>query len=312
MADLFINRISKTKQYIFSVFLVCATSIVCRAISPYIGYKVVAFILLVIVSFIAMFFDILPVLLAAVLSALIWDYFFIPPYFTFQVGTTEDTILLFMYFIVALVSGVLTYKIRQIEKVSRQKEEKANTVKLYNTLLNSLSHELRTPIAAIIGATDNLQRNDIRLTSHNRFELIAEISKASFRLNRQVDNLLNMSRLESGFLQPKKDWCDIDELVYHVINRIEENKISSGATIYPNPASDAMNIKFNSTNSSFKKIQLVDLTGRTVKEISSRDTQTELNVSEFSNGIYFLNIQIFNAETRLQNTMTYKIIVSHE
>ena len=165
----------------------------------------------------------------------IWDYFFIPPYFTFQVGTTEDTILLFMYFIVALVSGVLTYKIRQIEKVSWQKEEKANTVKLYNTLLNSLSHELRTPIAAIIGATDNLQRNDIRLTSHNRFELIAEISKASFRLNRQVDNLLNMSRLESGFLQPKKDWCDIDELVYHVINRIEENKISQRIVVNINP-----------------------------------------------------------------------------
>ena len=236
MTDLFINTISKTKQYLFSVLLVCITAAICQTFSAYVGYRVVAFILLVSVSLIAMFFDIFPVLLAAVLSALIWDYFFIPPHFTFQVGSSEDTILLLMYFIVALVSGVLTYKIRQIEKVARQKEEKANTVKLYNTLFNSLSHELRTPIAAIIGATDNLQNNNEKLSPLNRNELITEISKASFRLNRQVDNLLNMSRLETGIIQPKKDWCDINELVYQVIERIEENNITQKITVNINPA----------------------------------------------------------------------------
>src|SRR5204862_6546533 len=100
------------------------------AISGLIGYKVVAFILLVTVSLIAMFFDILPVLLAALLSALIWDFFFIPPRFTFYIGASEDTFMLAMYFVVALINAVLTYKIRQIEKVAREKEENANTVKL--------------------------------------------------------------------------------------------------------------------------------------------------------------------------------------
>ena len=97
------------------------------------------------------------------LSALVWDYFFIPPRFTFHVEATEDTILLSTYFVIAMVNAALTYKIRQVEKTAREKEEKANTVKLYNTLLNSLSHELRTPIAAIVGATDNLQANSSRL-----------------------------------------------------------------------------------------------------------------------------------------------------
>ena len=235
MTTLFINTISKTKQVLLSILLVCITAAVCHTFSGYVGYRVIGFVLLVTVSLIAMFFDIVPVLLAAVLSALIWDFFFIPPFFTFQVGSGEDTILLLMYFIVALVSGVLTFKIRQIEKVARQKEEKANTVKLYTILFNSLSHELRTPIAAIIGATDNLQNNNERLTSQNRNELIGEIAKASFRLNRQVDNLLNMSRLESGFIQPKKDWCDINELVYHVIERIEENAITQKITVNINP-----------------------------------------------------------------------------
>lgn len=183
-----------------------------------------------------MFFDILPVLLAAVLSALIWDVFFIPPRFTLQVGSTEDSILLLMYFVIALLNGVLTYKIRQFEKIALQKEEKANMVKLYNTLFNSLSHELRTPIATIIGATDNLQSNNSKLTNENKNELLMEISKASFRLNEQVENLLNMSRLESGFIKPKKDWVDITELVYDLVKKIEENNISQKIRININPS----------------------------------------------------------------------------
>lgn len=233
---LLINRYSKLKQYFLSVMFVIAIAAICFAFSSYVGYKVVAFILLLTVSLIAVTCDIFPVLLAAVLSALIWDFFFIPPHFTFQVGSTEDVILLLMYFVIALVNAVLTYKIRQIEKIALQKEEKAKTFKLYNTLLNSLSHELKTPIAAIIGATDNLQTNNIRLTPQNRNDLINEISKASFRLNQQVENLLSMSRLDSGFIQPKKDWCDISEVIYDAVKRIEENNISQRMVININPA----------------------------------------------------------------------------
>ena len=178
----------------------------------------------------------MPVLAAAILSALIWDFFFIPPHFTFQVSSAEDVILLLMYFVIALVNAVLTYKIRQIEKVARQKEEKAHAVKLYNTLLNSLSHELRTPISTIIAATDNLQANNARLTMENKSELIGEIAKASFRLNQQVENLLNMSRLEAGFIQPKKDWCDISEIIYDAVKRVEDNKVTQSISISINPA----------------------------------------------------------------------------
>ena len=233
--ELFINKISKSHQLLISISSVCIISALCFALRSYLDYKIVAFILLLTVSIVAVLFDIVPVFITAVVSALIWDYFFIPPHFTFQVGSTEDSILLLMYFVIALVNGVLTYKIRQIEKISRAREERANTLKLYDTLLNSLSHELRTPIATIIGATDNLQSNNRNLTADNREDLIAEISKASFRLNQQVENLLSMSRLESGILQSKKDWCDIIEVIYDAVKRIEENEISQKITINVNP-----------------------------------------------------------------------------
>lgn len=225
------KTIAKINQYIVGVFSVCIIGALGFFLSDLLGYRTVAFILLVTVSVLAMFFDIFPVLLAALLSALVWDFLFIPPRFTFSITSTEDSLLLLMYFIVASVNAVLTYKIRQVEKQSREKEEKAKTVKLYNTLLNSLSHELRTPIATIIGATDNLQTNTSKLSENNKSELITEISKASLRLNQQVENLLNMSRLESGFIQPKKDWCDINELIYTIVNQLSENTISQSINI---------------------------------------------------------------------------------
>lgn len=229
------KKITIPMQLLYSVLAVGFVSIACYFLSEYMGYRVVAFVLLITVSLIAMFFDILPVLLTAILTALTWDYFFIPPHFTFQVASAEDGILLSMYFVIAMINAVLTFKIRQIEKEVRRKEKRAGAVKLYNTLLNSLSHELRTPIATIIGATDNLQANNARLTPQHRHELINEISQAGLRLNQQVDNLLNMSRLESGFVQPKQDWCDISEVIYDAVKRIEQGGVQQQIHININP-----------------------------------------------------------------------------
>jgi two-component system, OmpR family, sensor histidine kinase KdpD len=217
-----LNKISRFNQCLYGISGVILVALVCYFFSAWMGYRVVAFILLLVVSVVAVVFDIIPVLIIASLSAFIWDFFFIPPRFNLHVETTEDTILLIMYFVIALINGVLTYKIRQAEKLSRIREERANSVHLYNTILDSLSHELRTPIAAIIGATDNLQTNR-NLDEKDKEQFINEISKASLRLNQQIENLLNISRLESGHIAPKKEWVDITELVYEVVKRVEEN-----------------------------------------------------------------------------------------
>jgi K+-sensing histidine kinase KdpD len=124
MIGIFTTRINKREQYLISLLLVLAVSGVCYGIATFLGYRVVAFILLLTVSLIAISFDIFPVLLSAILSAFIWNYFFIPPRFTFHVSTTEDVILFTMYFLIALVNAALTYKIRQVEKASRKRGKK--------------------------------------------------------------------------------------------------------------------------------------------------------------------------------------------
>lgn len=209
------------KQYLASISLIIGSTVIGLFIHDLVGYHVVAFILLVSVSILTLFLEIRPVLLAAILSALIWDFLFIPPRFTFTVGGTEDQLLLLTYFMVALIHAVLTHKIHQAQEEGRKKEAKANAVRFYSTLLNSLSHELRTPITTIIGATDNLQSKGGHITENDKSILLNEVSLAAARLNQQVENLLNMSRLESGVFTIKRDWVDVRELIYNALQRFE-------------------------------------------------------------------------------------------
>ena len=92
--------------------------------------------------------------------------------------------------------------------------------KLYKTLFNSISHELRIPVATIMGASDSLLT--IQHTDEIRKELSNEIFKASKRLNRLIENLLNMSRLESGHITPRLDWCNIHDLINKVVESLQE------------------------------------------------------------------------------------------
>lgn len=219
----FFRKQNPPLQYGIAAFTVVAILLIGLSLHSLVGYRVVAFMLLVGVSFLAMFLDIVPVLFASIISALAWDFFFIPPRFTLTVGTPEDRLLLLMYFVIALINTVLTNRIRKMERLVKERDEKENSVRFYNTLLNSLSHELRTPITTIIGSTDNLQSHADKLSPENKAELIQEISIASVRLNQQVENLLNMSRLESGMLQIKKDWVDVSDLIYKTVQRLEQN-----------------------------------------------------------------------------------------
>jgi two-component system sensor histidine kinase KdpD len=90
--------------------------------------------------------------------------------------------------------------------------------RLYKTLFTLISHEFRIPIATIMGASDTLLMPGT--SEPDKKQLSSEIYKASARLNHLVENLLNMSRLESGKLAPRPDWCDINDLFNKVINSL--------------------------------------------------------------------------------------------
>jgi two-component system sensor histidine kinase KdpD len=224
-------RSGKPSQYFISSALVIATAMLCYAFSNYISYHIAALLLVLAVSAIATVYEVLPVLLSAALSALLLNFFFMPPLYTLHINTHEDLLMLLIYFVIAIVNAVFTIRIKREERKTRERAERRNTLKLYTTLFNSLSHELKTPIATIIGASDTLKENP-SLGDQNREMLLSEINTAGLRLNSQVENLLNMGRLESGMLKINRDWCDLDELLHSVAN--EMKPATHTVTVMPN------------------------------------------------------------------------------
>ena len=356
---------SGSKQYLIVSVLVIILSILCYLAKDFVGYQSVSFVLLFLVSVLAIFFGTGPILLAAVLSALIWDIFFIPPQFTLYIDKPLDVLMLIMFFIIALLNGILTSRVRRQELKIRIREERTNALyqltkeltvisgldevtkvasnyvqkyfkldcfifikndagtlecksrsnsvnnfsendlsianwvfknsikagkntdtlpssdytffplmgnnstigvitfkqsrvftfgeeqfweaclsqitgkyeheilreaakktyiiseseKLYKILFNSLSHELRIPVATILGASDTLLAQEY--AEDTRKKLYNEINTASIRLNRLIENLLNMSRLESGLISPRLDWCDIHDLINRVTDSLQ-------------------------------------------------------------------------------------------
>lgn len=86
----------------------------------------------------------------------------------------------------------------------------AESDRLHRTLLDSVSHELKTPLAVLRSAGEKLGTDD----AQKRAGLAGEIQKATSRLDHLVANLLNQTRLESGGLKVQLDWCDVRDIVH--------------------------------------------------------------------------------------------------
>ena len=339
---------SRPRDYFWAVAAVAVVAGLNWAALPLIGYRAVALVLLFTVSTLGLVIGRGPVLVAAAVSALIWDYFFIPPRFTLAVSAVEDVMFIGMYFIIALVVGTLTSRLRGQARTIQNREKRtealyalarevasavtmedvlraavkqmeqifdaqtafllpdenaqlasqphpvstlplnekersvaawvfqnckaagrftdtlpmaearylplvtphgvvgvmgvrwpggrlsfeqetlletfarqvalaieretfeaaadqaallAKSEQLYKTLLNSVSHELRTPITAITGAASSLLDAQTASNPGSRAALAENILAAGERLNRLVENLLDMTRLEFGALE---------------------------------------------------------------------------------------------------------------
>jgi two-component system, OmpR family, sensor histidine kinase KdpD len=360
---------SGIQQYLAAIGVVLAVSLALYPMRGALGYQTISLILLLTVILLPLKLGAGPVLLAAALSAVFWDFFFIPPQFTFAIGLLQDVLMFGLYFGVAAVTGVLTARIRARERTVRVREKHASALygltrdlsiarsqddvvrsavdnirkyfgaeaavllsqadgdifteahpastfatdqrdfgvaawvywnekkagrftdtlpsaratyyplsgpryplgvvgvhfpaggrltidqealletflrqissaiereqlhdltrktlvvaeseRLYKTLLDSLSHEFRTPVATILGMTDQLQ-SEPQLSGGPHVEIVKDMHDAANRLNHLVQNLLDMTRLESGLLKLKRDWCDVGDLVGTAVRKVED------------------------------------------------------------------------------------------
>jgi two-component system sensor histidine kinase KdpD len=102
---------------------------------------------------------------------------------------------------------------------AQQAELHMETERLRNSLLSSVSHDLRTPLATITGAATTLLADDGRVEAGVRRELLESVRDEAERLNRLVQNLLEMTRLESGALKLRREWHAMEEVVGAALRR---------------------------------------------------------------------------------------------
>ncbi len=342
-----------------------ALTLASKFIVPHSGYLSVGLFFLLATVVLSMRVGPGPVFVAGVVSALTWDFLFIPPLFTFYIGKFEDGLMFFTYFVVAFFSGQLTARVRAQERNERMREDRATALfhltqalsaartlddavfaalrqadahfgaqtalllddgngsalmphyagsfmlsekergvadwawrnrrkagrftdtlpssegfhlplvredasigvlilrmppemslsmaqrdlaesfatqlaqlvereqlraagerekllaesdRLHRTLLDGVSHELKTPLAVLSAAVENLAAAG----ESTRARLADEIRTATRRLNRLVNNLLDQTRLESGALKPRLDWCDGHDLVNAAVDGVSE------------------------------------------------------------------------------------------
>src|SRR5215470_3903718 len=97
---------------------------------------------------------------------------------------------------------------------------KAETESMRNSLLNAISHDLRTPLAVLVGASSSLVADDARLSDEAKRELALSINEESKRMSTLVGNLLDMARLESGTVELARQWTPLEEIVGSVLSRM--------------------------------------------------------------------------------------------
>jgi two-component system sensor histidine kinase KdpD len=109
---------------------------------------------------------------------------------------------------------------RLAEETERARRE-IEAEQLRSSLLSSVSHDLRTPLAVITGSTSTLLQGGSGIAEATRQDLLKTVLEEAERLNRLIRNLLDMTRLESGAVKVKKEWLPLEELVGSALNRLD-------------------------------------------------------------------------------------------
>jgi two-component system sensor histidine kinase KdpD len=109
----------------------------------------------------------------------------------------------------------------QLGESAKVSELAAESERLRNALLAAISHDLRTPLASIVGASSSLAERGERMSAQDRGELARAIHAEAQRMSGLIDNVLDMARLQSGAASLNRQWHPLEELVGATIKRLE-------------------------------------------------------------------------------------------
>jgi K+-sensing histidine kinase KdpD len=177
----------------------------------------------------------------SIASMLAFNFFFLPPLHTFTLADSRNWFALAVFVVTAIVVSELAARSRRrAEEASRLAREatalleererlaqealdaealrRADVIK--TALLRAVSHDLRTPLMAISTSAGALARRDLSIDDADRAELLATIIAAAERLEHLVGNLLDLSRLQAGAVQPEPELRELDDIVLGALDEL--------------------------------------------------------------------------------------------
>lgn len=197
---------------VISVLLIAALTAALAALQSVFDVATVTIIYLIAVLFAAIRGGIIPALVAALVAIAASAFFFYPPIYSLQVHNPIHLIDLVLFIVVAVVTGTLATDLRR----ARMREQ---SDALREALIGSVSHELRTPLSSIVGSASVLATSpeiekDARLSA-----LVRGVHDDAARLNDQIQNLLDATRISSEGIRPRIEWVDPADIVNAAVDR---------------------------------------------------------------------------------------------
>jgi two-component system sensor histidine kinase KdpD len=159
-------------------------------------------------------------LFTAALSALCFDFFFIPPIFRLAPSDLKSLVTLIVMVIVAVVISGLTERTRRQRRAAQAHDLQIETERLRSSLLSAVSHDLRTPLATIFGAGTELLEDGAELAPAERDGLVQAIVEEAAHLDQLVTNLLEVTRLDGGRIDIRRRPEPLDEVVEAALSRL--------------------------------------------------------------------------------------------
>ena len=155
----------------------------------------------------------------AVISVFIVNVAFTFPYFRISLSVSENVVSMFIMLAITLVTSYLTSKIRYQEQIKAESEKE----KMRANLLRAVSHDLRTPLTTIYGASSALLEKGNEFSDEQKNKLLTGIEEDSQWLCRMVENLLSVTRLDGDNVRIAKTPIVLDELIDSVLVKFHKH-----------------------------------------------------------------------------------------
>ncbi len=224
---------------------VAGISLVTAILAPFhthINSTTIALALLLVVLLVATLFGSRPALLASLLAVVCFNFFFLPPLYTFTIAEPQNWIALAAFLATALMAGQLSsyarrraeeaeLKQKQIEKLygelqaafekASQAEAIKQSEKLKSALLDAVTHDLRTPLTSIKASVTTLLSNsaNVSLDSESKQEFLEIINEETDRLNNFIESMVGLAKIEAGAADLQKSRSAVDEIIGNAIDR---------------------------------------------------------------------------------------------